>query len=225
MGEAYNTPGAANEIYVPPPEACGDPFTPIYEIQGNGLASTLDGTEVATEGIVVGDFQVGGKNGFNLQDETGDGDPSTSDGIFVYYTGLDVNVGDHVRVRGTVDEYFGLTEITSVSQGWLCGTGITVLPTEISLPVTSLDDFEPFEGMLVTFPQALTISEYYNFGRYGEIVLTSRRHMTPTALYEPGSPEQVQAAADYVLDAITLMTVALLRTPILLSTPTGWNSP
>src|SRR5665648_467256 len=58
--------------------------------------------------------------------------------------------------------------------------------------------------MLVTFPQALTISEYYNFGRYGEIVLTSRRHMTPTALYEPGSPEQAQAAADYPLDAITL---------------------
>ena len=28
--------------------------------------------------------------------------------------------------------------------------------------------------------------------------------MTPTALYEPGSPEQAQAAEDYVLDAITL---------------------
>ena len=36
LGEAYNTPGAANEIYVPPPEACGDPFTPIYDVQGSG---------------------------------------------------------------------------------------------------------------------------------------------------------------------------------------------
>ena len=58
--------------------------------------------------------------------------------------------------------------------------------------------------MLVTFPQNLVISEYFNFDRYGEIVLTSERHMTPTALYEPGSPEQTQAAADYLLDAITL---------------------
>ena len=109
LGEAWNTPGATNEIYVPPPEACADPFTPIYEIQGSGLASTLDGTEVATEGIVIGDFQVGGKKGFNLQDATGDGNVATSDGIFVYFTGLDVNVGDHVRVRGTVAEYNGLT--------------------------------------------------------------------------------------------------------------------
>ena len=36
LGEAYNTPGAPNEIYVPPPEACGDPFTPIYAVQGSG---------------------------------------------------------------------------------------------------------------------------------------------------------------------------------------------
>ena len=51
------------------------------------MASPLDGTEVATKGVVVGDFQVGGKNGFYLQDPVGDGDASTSDGIFVYYTG------------------------------------------------------------------------------------------------------------------------------------------
>lgn len=204
LGEAYNTPGSTNLIFIPPPEACGDAYTPIYTIQGSGLASELDGTEVATEGVVVGDFQVGGKNGFNIQDPTGDDDPATSDGIFVYYTGLDVNVGDHVRVRGFVDEYFGLTEITSVSQAWLCDTGLSTTPTEIALPVSSLDDFEPFEGMLVTFPQDLIISEYFNFDRYGEIVLTSTRHLTPTALYEPGSPEQAAAAETYLLDRITL---------------------
>lgn len=204
LGEAYNTPGKSNLIYTPPPEACGDIYTPIYTIQGNGVASALDGTEVATVGVVVGDFQVGGKNGFNIQDSTGDGDPATSDGIFVYYTGLDVNVGDHVRVRGFVDEYFGLTEITSVSQAWLCDTGLSITPTEIALPVSSLDDFEPFEGMLVTFPQDLNISEYFNFDRYGEIILTSHRHLTPTALYEPGSSEQEAAAQAYLLDRITL---------------------
>jgi len=209
LGEAYNTPGAPNEIYVPPPEACGDPFTPIYDVQGNGLASPLVGTEVAIEGVVVGDFQNnaeadnGDLNGFHVQDPTGDGDATTSDGVFVYAPGgMDVAVGDAVRVRGSVSEYFGLTEI-SASQIWNCGTG-SVEPTAISLPVTNENDFEPYEGMLVTFPQPLVISEYFNFDRFGEIVLTSHRHLTPTAEFEPGSPEEMQAVQDYLLDRITL---------------------
>ncbi len=204
LGEAYNTPGVTNEAYIPPPEACGDPFTPIYTIQGDGLASLLDDFEVATEGVVVGDFQEGGKRGFYIQDPVGDANPATSDGIFVYYTGLDVNVGDHIRVRGYADEYYGLTQITSVSQAWYCDVGDVIAPTELSLPVNDLNDFEPFEGMLVTFPQDLIISEYFNFDRYGEIVLTSHRHLTPTALFEPGSPEQAAMAEFYLLDQITL---------------------
>jgi len=203
-GEALNTPGAPNEIYIAPPEACGDSFTPIFAIQGNGFASPLDGTEVATEGIVVGDFQVGGKKGFNIQDALGDGDPATSDGIFIYSTSMDVNVGDHIRVRGYVDEYHNLTEITSVSQVWLCSTGNSVAATALSLPVTSLDVLEPYEGMLVTFPQYLYISEYFNFDRYGELVLTSSRHLTPTAEFEPGSPEAMQAMQAFMLDSILL---------------------
>ncbi len=204
LGEAYNTPGATNVVYVPPPEACGDPYTFIYDIQGSGTDSPFDATEVATEGVVVGDFQVGGKNGFFIQDPTGDADPVTSDGVFVYYTGLDVNVGDHVRVRGTVDEYFGLTEITSVSQAWYCGVGDPISPTVLSLPVNDTAIYESYEGMLVTYPQDLVISEYFNFDRYGEIVLTSMRHLTPTALFEPGSAEQAAMAEFYLLDSITL---------------------
>jgi len=209
LGEAYNTPGAPNEIYVAPPEACGDTYTPIYEVQGNGAASPLVGMDVAIEGVVVGDFQNNGMtdngelNGFHVQDPVGDGDAATSDGVFVYSPGgMDVAVGDAVRVRGSVSEYFGLTEITA-SQIWNCGTG-SVAPTALSLPVSNVDDFEAYEGMLVTFPQPLVISEYFNFDRFGEIVLTSERHLTPTAEFEPGSPEQQQAVQDYLLDRITL---------------------
>ncbi len=78
------------------------------------------------------------------------------------------------------------------------------MPTEISLPVTAETDLEVYEGMLVTFPQALTISEYYNFDQYGEIVLTTDRFLTPTAQYEPGSPEALQAMQDYLLNRIVL---------------------
>jgi predicted extracellular nuclease len=192
------TPRATNcEL---PPEACGDPFTPIYDVQGSGAASALVGTEVAVEGIVVGDFQNncepdnGDLNGFHIQDPTGDGDAATSDGVFVYAPGgMDVSLGDAVRVRGTVSEYYGLTEI-SASQIWLCPPSNSVSPTPLALPVVSLDDFEPYEGMLVTFPDALYISEYFNFDRYGEIVLTSQRQYQPTAVYDPTDQAALVAA-------------------------------
>ncbi len=210
LGEAYNTPGAPNEIFVPPPEMCGDPFTPIYDVQGSGAASPVVGSEVAVEGVVTGDFQNnaspdnGDLNGFHIQDPLGDGDPATSDGIFIYAPGgMDVSAGDAVRVRGSVSEFNGMTEI-SAAQIWQCSTG-NPLPdaAPLSLPVTSVGDFEAYEGMRVTFPQDLYISEYFNFDRFGEIVLTSQRHLTPTAEFEPG-PDAVQAAQDFLLDKITL---------------------
>ncbi len=209
LGEAYNTPGAPNQAYTPPPEACGDPFTSIYAVQGSGPASPLVGTEVALEGVVVGDFQNntapdnGSLNGFHVQDPVGDGDPATSDGVFVYAPGgMDVSLGDAVRVRGTVSEYNGMTEV-SASKIWLCSSGSSVSPSALSLPVASLEAFEAYEGMLVTFPQELYISEYFNFDRYGELVLTSARRLTPTAEFEPGAPA-IQAAQEFLLDKITL---------------------
>ena len=209
LGEAYNTPGAPNAVYVLPPEACGDGFTPIYAVQGSGPASPVVNTEVAIEGVVVGDFQNnaspdnGDLNGFHVQDPVGDGNAATSDGVFVYAPGgMDVSVGDAVRVRGSVSEYNGMTEVTA-SQIWVCSTGNSVAATPLSLPVASVDDFEKYEGMLVTFPQALVISEYFNFDRYGEIVLTSERHLTPSAEFEPG-PAAIQAAQAFLLDRITL---------------------
>ena len=202
LGEALNTPGAPNEIYVAPPEACGDAYIPIYTIQGSGFASALDGSEVVTEGVVTGDFQ-NGKSGFTIQDVLGDGDPATSDGVFVYSTSTDVNVGDYVRVRGTVDEYYDLTEITSVNQVWLCGTA-TVAATSLSLPLTDISDLEAYENMLVSFPQSLYISEYYAFAQYGEIVLSTERQFQPTAIYDPGSAEGTQLLTDNLLSRIKL---------------------
>ncbi|MEW6403345.1 MAG: ExeM/NucH family extracellular endonuclease [Chloroflexota bacterium] len=214
VGEALNTPGASNQAFVPPPEACGDPGpTFIYDIQGSGPVSPIVGVEVAIEAIVVGDFQNnaslddGNLNGFHVQEEDAesDGNAATSDGIFVFAPGgIDVGVGDHVRVRGTVTEFNGMTEIGGVSLLLQCSAG-NALPTAatLSLPVASVDDFEAFEGMAVTFPQALYISEYFNFDRFGEIVLTSERHLTPTAEFEPG-PDAQAAAAAFLLDRITL---------------------
>ena len=76
----------------------------------------------------------------------------------------------------------------------VCSSGGSVAPTPVSLPVLSVDAWEAYEGMLVTFPQALVISEYFDYDRFGEIVLTSERHTTSTSLFEPGSPESLASA-------------------------------
>ncbi len=153
LGEAYNTPGATNEAFVPPPEACGDPTTAIHDIQGSGASSPITGTEVAVEGVVVGDYQGAGQfSGFYVQEEDADadGDPATSEGIFVFSTSFPVDAGDLVRVRGTVTEFNGLTELGSVALVLTCSTGASVTPTEVTLPFETLDFPERYEGMLVT---------------------------------------------------------------------------
>ncbi|WP_286328937.1 ExeM/NucH family extracellular endonuclease [Agromyces marinus] len=58
--------------------------------------------------------------------------------------------------------------------------------------------------MRVTLPQELTIIEYFNFDRFGEIVLGTERQMQPTAVYAPGSTEAVRLAADNAANRITL---------------------
>jgi predicted extracellular nuclease len=58
--------------------------------------------------------------------------------------------------------------------------------------------------MLVTFPQDLTISEYFNFDRYGEIVLSNGRFLTHTAISEPSVAEAALSEAEYQRNKIVL---------------------
>lgn len=157
---------------------------PIYEIQGSGTVSPIVGETVVTEGIVTGDFQDGDADtsrnlrGFYIQDETGDSDLTTSDGVFVFESSLiaDVNVGDKVRITGTVNEFFGETQITA-SEVEIIGSGL-VTPTNIDLPTVStvvnadgelIADLEQYEGMLASFPETLTVTELFNLDRFGEL--------------------------------------------------------
>jgi predicted extracellular nuclease len=216
------TPGAANDCDVPPPPpaigVCGDPATLIHTIQGSGFASPLDGVDVVIEGVVVGDFQAGDGDlfdtdleGFHVQEEDGDrdGDSTTSEGIFVFAPAApDVSVGDVVRVGGTVDEFFNLTELANVTAVSVCDTGASVTPTPLELPLADMER-ESVEGMLVTFTQDLAISEYFAFGRFGEIVLAlpnpagENRQFTPTSFVEPG-PLSAAVAEENALRRITL---------------------
>ncbi|HET8779721.1 MAG TPA: lamin tail domain-containing protein, partial [Agromyces sp.] len=207
-GEAANTPGVRNSltvVIVPlPPADCNAAVVTIGSVQGAGTASPVVGASVEIEGVVTGDFQVGGFEGYYLQD-AGDADAATSDGIFVYApTGLDVATGDVVHVAGTVSEFFGMTEVTATANS-ICDSGADLPePAEITLPTVDPTIYEAHEGMRVTLPQSLVIGETFEYARFGEITLGTERLNQPTAVYDAGSPEAIALAEANALNAITL---------------------
>jgi uncharacterized protein len=215
-------------------DACTLSYAPIYEIQGAGPNAAITGN-VTTEGVVVGDFEgTSGLSGFFLQDATGDGDPATSDGIAVYAGAANtVAAGDLVRVTGYARERFNQTTINGsnsnnaavpASSITNCGSG-SVTPTDVTLPFATIDYPERFEGMLVRLPQALVISEYFNYERFGELVLAQplageTRPFTPTAIDEPGAPAQARALANS-LSRITLDDGLSTQNPSSVRHPNG----
>jgi predicted extracellular nuclease len=190
------TPGAENTCGGGGPAfgSCGDPATLIHEVQGSGPDSPLNGsTGIVVEGVVVGDFQDTATQlgGFFVQEEDADvdADPLTSEGLFVYDGGfgVDVVVGDVVRVQGNVTEYYGLTELNGVSNLAVCDTGVSVTAAVVSLPVPDLAQWETYEGMLITIPQTLYATDNYDLGHYGEVSLSvGARLATPTNVVSPG---------------------------------------
>lgn len=181
---------------------CGGTFTHTYEVQGTTETSPLNGqTNVVVQGVVVGDFEGASPalRGFFIQDETGDSDATTSDGLFVFNGNNDsVSAGQVVRVTGTVSEYQGQTQITANSGGVeSCERTATITPTDVNLPFASATYPERFEGMLVRLPQTLYVTETYQLGRFGQILMSSGdRLRQPTQLSDPGGPAQTLQAAN-----------------------------
>ena len=195
---------------------CSDDATLISAVQGSGEESPLVGETVTVEGVVVGDFQddevpFSDLGGFFVQEEADDADdnPATSEGVYVFAPGAaDVSQGDVVRVSGTVGEFNGQTQLSDVTVQ-LCGTSPLPEPVDVILPLSSRDDLERLESMYVRFPQALVISEYFNYDRFGEIVLAQpladlERPYQPTSYVEPGSSAATEIAELNDLSRITL---------------------
>jgi hypothetical protein len=159
----------------------------VYEIQGSGAASPLVGQTVTIEAVVVGDFQGSSRlNGFFVQEAVGDGNAATSDGIFIFApNSTDVSVGQTVRLTGTVGENFTQTQLSNISGLSVVGSG-AIAPIAVDLPVAATTDLERYEGMLVTFPETLTVAENFNLGRFGEVLLSSEgRLFNPTNFIDP----------------------------------------
>ncbi len=70
-------------------------------------------------------------------------------------------------------------KITSSSFNLIPGRIRNIKPKTLWLPVKNIDDFEKYEGMYVSVQARrnsdIVISEYYNFDRYGEVVVCEGR--------------------------------------------------
>lgn len=171
--------------------------TPIYRIQGSGAQSPMVGATVTTTGVVTKLVN----NGFFLQDPVGDGDPTTSDGIFVFTsTAPTVSVGQGLRLSGTVAEYNAgaagnagtaahtMTQLTGPTGIQVLSSGNAIAPVEVDLATLAQDGLEAFEGMLVTLRGPLTVQQNAFLGRYGQLTLAAGGRLnTPTNILRPGA--------------------------------------
>ncbi|MGW6555555.1 endonuclease/exonuclease/phosphatase, partial [Streptomyces sp. NPDC055051] len=132
----------------------------IHDVQGTTRVSPLVGKQVTgVTGVVTGVRGYGSSRGFWMQDPRGDGDPATSEGLFVFTSSVPtVAVGDAVSVDGTVTEYVpggvnsgnqSLTQlsrpkVTVVSQGNALPAPVTIAPW--SVPDAYAPEGDPANG-------------------------------------------------------------------------------
>jgi uncharacterized protein len=152
------------------------PAVEIFQIQGSGAASPYANLVATTTNNVVTGV---GPEGFFIQTPQArdDGNPDTSNGIYVYTVGVaglpTLAAGDLVDVTGKVVEYFNFTEFSgSLVVTKLPGTSPLPLAVELdaSLPPTDPTDawwtigWERLEGMLVHVASGITTAPNQSFG-------------------------------------------------------------
>ncbi|WP_412100092.1 ExeM/NucH family extracellular endonuclease [Corynebacterium aurimucosum] len=203
-----NSGGGATAPEDPQPAEPGSTVT-IPEIQGTGAESPLKGQNVTTQGVVTAVWQ-GEKslNGFTIQTPgTGQTAPTeASEAVFVYTggTGFYPKIGESVEVTGSVDEYYGQTQI-ALAQGSVLDTALDpVTPLSLDALPEGDEAREKLESMLLK-PGVHTVTDNYGLNRYGELGLApgTEALRQPTDIVSPGTQEQMDMeasnAAKYVI--------------------------
>ena len=152
---------ASREVFAYLPAAAD---FPICAIQSRAFDSPYSGAWVRTQGVVFADLDMTSRQGFFIQAADCDADPLTSDGIFVYLgvKSDTVRSGDLVEVQGTIQEYYGMTELSALPADVRLLSQGNALPVAADLvppfdPAASRRYFEALEGMHVKLDQAQVV--------------------------------------------------------------------
>lgn len=219
---------------VAPPAEVG-----VCDVQGTALSSPYLDRVVLVRGIVTADLEATDRDGFFIQQAGCDADPATSDALFIYDRGRDlVALGDDVRVRGEVREYFGLSEVAAERVDVVSGGNPLPQPVALDPPADAESSkvyFEAREGMLVQVPSARVVGPTSRFGEFaavtadaidtqhvfeggpvGEIFLVDDAGVGPFGLRVGDNVVGLEGALDY---SFSYYKLQLLREPTIFAAP------
>lgn len=174
----------------------------IGQLQGEGAIDAWAGREVVVEGVVTAvlDPEAEGEpaatetGGFFLQDR-GDGDPATSDALFVLDDG-GPPVGTRVRVRGTplmLRNDAGLRR-TALQPAGVAPLGKAALPSAVAIAAPPAD-WARYASMRVRIVAPLTVAGTHRALEHGELMVNfGERLRAPTEAAAPGAAAQAVAA-------------------------------
>lgn len=191
--------------------SCSSQHTPIAN-----LYSAAQKKNYVVRGVITADYRYSnGFSGFYIQTPDSQAKPNVSNAIFVYIpTGSNVKggkVGDEVVISGQLSTFENQLRIDQLTQDILsCNQNASAVQgLNLNLPFDSLTDAQGnvpqrYQGMKVKITQPLTISENYNYGRFGELALTVGRQYIPTNVYPAGSADAMALAKKNQLSKIIL---------------------
>ena len=177
-------------------------LTLISEIQGSDadpdarFDSPLDGQTVTIRAVVtLADTDL---RGYFVQEEPPDhdGDPLSSEGLFVFQTGELPVEGDTVELTDRVTAFNGLTQF-SFPDTEVCDVDpVTIDPTPLALPLDRAGR-EALESMLVTNFQDLQVTGLFTAYRFGELGLALDGPLPQaTSVFSPDDPAAAALEAE-----------------------------
>lgn len=170
----------------------------IGQAQGDGARSPLAGKPVTFTATVGADVRAG-LGGLFVQDR-GDGDPATSDGLFVRpaegFTFPDgLAAGRQCRFQGRlIEDKRGADSVTTLLAERIdrCRDAAPVPTLALEAPPAN---WEALEGMRVRIDAPLTVTGTDAVERYGELAVSfDGRQWQPSEVARPGSPEHAARA-------------------------------
>ena len=135
------------------------PYVPIYDIQYTtdpSGDSPFDGqTNITTEGIVTALYY----NGYFIEDPSG----GAWNGLWVYDSNTPA-LGDRLRLTGTVDEYYNLTELKDLTSYQVVSSGNPIPEPEVL--ATGDVSQEQWEGVLVRVENVIVTNGDLGYGEW-----------------------------------------------------------
>jgi len=175
----------------------------IWQVQGSGEENNCNRQRVRLEDNIV---TAVGNQGFFIQtpQDRADGDPATSDGLYVLTTrppsSFGVALGDRVSLEGYMNEYYAQTQIEVNSRtSTVVESSNNPLPEPVDLTTASLEwtvgvdvhPLERYEGMLVQVADAEVFAPTNYFDEFG-ITLTGERPFREPGVEIDLYPEQAE---------------------------------